>query len=71
MSIPLELNRQQLEKLDKTELIELVEAMQQQLAQQAALIQGLSEQVAERSYVKLCVKAWAGLLARHSDPSKS
>jgi len=48
MTIPLELNRQQLKKLDKTDLVELVEAMQQQLAQQTELVQMLSDQVAKQ-----------------------
>jgi transposase len=48
MSLFLERNRQQLEKLDKTGLIELNLTMQQQLADQGDLIQRLSEQVAEQ-----------------------
>lgn len=48
MTIPLERDRQQLEKLDKTSLIELILMMQQQLAEQGDLIQTLSDQVAEQ-----------------------
>jgi hypothetical protein len=47
MTIPLELDRQQLEKLDKTSLIKLILTMQQQLAEQGDLIQTLSDQMAE------------------------
>ena len=50
MAIPPELNRQQLEKLDQTELIELVLAMQQRLAEQQLLIQGLRDQLAKDSH---------------------
>ena len=48
MSIPLEPDRQQLEKLDQTSLIELILTLQQQLADQGDLIQRLSDQVAEQ-----------------------
>ena len=48
MTILLELDGQQLEKLDKTDLIELILTMQQQLAEQGDLIQALSNQVAEQ-----------------------
>lgn len=51
MTIPLELEDQQLEKLDKTSLIKLVLAMQQELAEQRDLIQRLSEQVTEQQAV--------------------
>jgi transposase len=48
MTIPLELDRQQLEKLDKTSLIKLILTMQQQLTEQRDLIQTLSDQVVEQ-----------------------
>ena len=48
MTIPHELNHQQLEKLDKMDLIGLILMMQQQLAEQDELIQRLSDQVAEQ-----------------------
>jgi transposase len=48
MTVPPELDSQQLEKLDKTNLIELVLAMQQQLVDQSILIQVLHDQVAEQ-----------------------
>lgn len=48
MTIALELDYQQLEKLDKTSLIKLILTMQQQLAEQDDLMQRLSDQVAEQ-----------------------
>jgi transposase len=45
-----ELDRQQLEKLDKESLIEFILAMQQQLAEQKALIQELRDQLAKDSH---------------------
>ena len=48
MTILLELNDQQLEKLDKTSLMKLILTMQEQLAAQGDLIQRLSDQVAEQ-----------------------
>jgi len=48
MTILLELDGQQLEKLGKTNLIKLILTMQQQLAEQGDLIQTLSDQVAEQ-----------------------
>jgi len=44
------LDRQQLEQLDKTSLIELIVAMQQQLAEQQLLIQELRDQLAKDSH---------------------
>jgi transposase len=46
MSKPPELNHEQLEKLDKTELIELVLAMQQRLAAQGVVIDRLHDRLA-------------------------
>jgi transposase len=51
MSIPPELDRQQLEKLDATSLIELILRMQQQLAEQGDLVQALQAQLAEQQLV--------------------
>ena len=48
MSIRLELESQQLEKLEKTSLIKLILTMQQELAEQGDLIKRLSDQVAEQ-----------------------
>ena len=48
MTISLELDCQQLEKLDKTSLIKLILTMQQQLAEQDDLIQRLSGQMVEQ-----------------------
>jgi transposase len=48
MTIPPKLDRQQLEKLDKTNLVELILAMQQQLANQDILIQGLYDRLTEQ-----------------------
>lgn len=48
MSLPSELDRQQLEKLDQTSLIELILTMQRQLGQQGDLIQALRDQLAEQ-----------------------
>ena len=48
MNIPPELDRQHLEKLDQTSLIELVLMMQQQLAEQGDLTQALQAQLAEQ-----------------------
>ena len=45
-----EVDREQLEKLDKTNLIELILAMQQQLAEQRELIQELRDRVATDSH---------------------
>ena len=50
MSMPAELEREQLKKLDQTKLIELILTMQQQLAQQEELIQALRDQIAKDSH---------------------
>lgn len=50
MTIPPALDRQQLEKLDKASLIELILAMQQQLVEQQVLIQALRDQLAKDSH---------------------
>ncbi|MCP5016270.1 MAG: IS66 family transposase [Ketobacter sp.] len=50
MTSAVELDRQQLEKLDKESLIEFILAMQQQLAEQKALIQELRDQLAKNSH---------------------
>lgn len=50
MSVPPELGHQQLEKLDKTRLIELILVMQQQLVEQRVLIQQLRDQLAKDSH---------------------
>lgn len=50
MSLKPELERQQLEKLDQTSLIELILRMQQQLAEQQGLIQQLRDQLAKDSH---------------------
>ncbi len=48
MIIPPELDRQQLKKLDQTSLIELILTLQQQLVEQAALMQAMQAQLAEQ-----------------------
>jgi transposase len=48
MTVPRELDRQQLEKLDQTNLIELILAMQQQLTNQDVLIQEMYNQMEEQ-----------------------
>ena len=50
MTVPPELERQQLEKLDKTGLIELILVMQQQLVEQGILIQQLQDQLGKDSH---------------------
>ena len=50
MTMPPDLDRRQLEKLDQGSLIELILAMQQQLAEQRVLIQELRDQLAKDSH---------------------
>jgi transposase len=50
MTVTLELDRQQLEKLDTASLIELILEMQQRLAEQQLLIQALRDQLAKDSH---------------------
>jgi len=50
MSIPSELDRQQLEELDQTSLIELILTMRRQLAEQQVLIQALRDQLVKDSH---------------------
>ena len=50
MTVTPDLDRQQLEKLDTASLIELILAMQQQLAEQRVLIQALRDQLAKDSH---------------------
>ncbi len=50
MTVKSEFNRQQLEKLDKASLIELILEMQQRLAEQQLLIQELRDQLAKDSH---------------------
>lgn len=66
MTILPELNRQQLKKLDKTELIELVLAMQQQLADQGVVSEGLHDRLAEQ---QLLIQALRDQLAKDSHNS--
>jgi len=51
MTIPPELDRQQLEKLDKADLVELVLAMQQHMVEQQGLMQAMGKQMAEQQAV--------------------
>ena len=48
MTVTPELDRQQLEKLDTADLIELILEMQQRLAEQQLLIQALRDQISQR-----------------------
>jgi transposase len=66
MSVPPELNRQQLKKLSPTSLIELILAMQQQLAHQSELLQVLHEQLAEQ---QVLIEALRDQLAKDSHNS--
>jgi transposase len=66
MSRPPELERQQLEKLEQTSLIELILTMQEQLRRQDELIQGLQEQVAEQ---QVQIQALQDQLAKDSHNS--
>ena len=66
MSIPPELERQHLEKLDQTSLIELILTMQRQLAEQGDLVQALQDQLAEQ---QLLIQALRDQLAKDSHNS--
>jgi len=61
-----ELKREQLEKLDKAELIELVLIMQQQMAEQTERMQGLQEQLAHQQQL---IQALQEQLAKDSHNS--
>ena len=50
MTMPPDLDRRQLQRLDQGSLIELILAMQQQLAEQRVLIQELRDQLAKESH---------------------
>jgi transposase len=66
MNMPTELERQQLEKLDQTSLIELILTMQQQMAEQDTLLQAMQVQVAEQ---QLLIQALRDQLAKDSHNS--
>ena len=66
MIIMPELERQQLEKLDKNELIELIMTVQQQLMSQSSLIQGLRDQLAEQ---QVLIQALRNQIAKDSHNS--
>ena len=66
MTVPPKLDRQQLEKLDKTNLVELILAMQQQLANQDVLIQGLYDRLTEQ---EVLLQALRDQLAKDSHNS--